>query len=58
MIEAASFIEALSKLGYSQYSGVPCSFLKPFINYVIDDPSSDYLGAASEGEAVGITMGA
>lgn len=58
MIEAGSFIESLRKLGYSQYSGVPCSFLKPFINYVIDDASLDYVGAASEGEAVGIAMGA
>ena len=58
MIEAAQFIEHLRQLGYSQYAGVPCSFLKPFINYVIDDATLDYLGAASEGEAVGITMGA
>lgn len=58
MISAASFIEHLRTLGYSQYAGVPCSFLKPFINYVIDDPSLNYIGAASEGEAVGITLGA
>jgi phosphonopyruvate decarboxylase len=58
MISAASFIEHLRGLGYSQYAGVPCSFLKPFINYVIDDPSLNYIGAASEGEAVGITLGA
>ncbi|MBI3880705.1 MAG: phosphonopyruvate decarboxylase [Verrucomicrobia bacterium] len=58
MISAASFIEHLRGMGYSQYAGVPCSFLKPFINYVIDDPSLNYLGAASEGEAVGITLGA
>src|SRR6266567_2458312 len=58
MISAASFIEHLRRLGYSQYAGVPCSFLKPFINYVIDDATLDYLGAASEGEAVGITLGA
>jgi len=58
MIEASQFVEHVRKLGYSQYSGVPCSFLKPFINYVIDDPTLDYIGAASEGEAVGITMGA
>ncbi len=58
MIEASQFIEHTRQLGYSQYSGVPCSFLKPFINYVIDDPTLDYIGAASEGEAVGITMGA
>ncbi len=57
MIEAAEFIEALSGRGYSHYSGVPCSFLKPFINYVIDEPTLDYVGAASEGEAVGIAMG-
>lgn len=58
MIEASQFIEHLRGLGYSQYAGVPCSYLKPFINYVIDDPSLDYVGAASEGEAVGITLGA
>jgi len=58
MITAASFIEHLRGLGYSQYAGVPCSFLKPFINYVIDDQTLNYIGAASEGEAVGITLGA
>jgi phosphonopyruvate decarboxylase len=58
MIEASQFIEHIRGLGYSQYAGVPCSYLKPFINYVIDDPSLDYIGAASEGEAVGITLGA
>jgi phosphonopyruvate decarboxylase len=58
MIQAASFIEHLRSLGYSQYAGVPCSYLKSFINYVIDDTSLGYIGAASEGEAIGITMGA
>lgn len=58
MIQAASFIEHLRGLNYSQYAGVPCSFLKPFINYVLDDPTLDYVGAASEGEAVGFTLGA
>ncbi len=58
MIEAAQFIEHLRRLEYSQYAGVPCSYLKPFINCVIDDATLDYVGAASEGEAVGITMGA
>jgi phosphonopyruvate decarboxylase len=58
MIQAASFIDHLRSLGYSQYAGVPCSYLKSFINYVIDDTSLSYIGAASEGEAVGITMGA
>lgn len=58
MIPASAFIEHLRTLGYSHYCGVPCSYLKPFINYVISDPNLNYVGAASEGEAVGISMGA
>ena len=58
MIKASAFIEQLRGHGYSHYSGVPCSYLKPFINYVISDATLDYTGAASEGEAVGISMGA
>jgi phosphonopyruvate decarboxylase len=58
MIQASAFIEHLRGLGYSQYAGVPCSYLKPFINYVINDASLGYVGATSEGEAVGITLGA
>ena len=58
MIKASAFIEPLRALNYSQFAGVPCSFLKPFINCVLDDSTLDYVGAASEGEAVGITLGA
>ena len=58
MISAGSFVEHLRGLGYSQYAGVPCSFFTSFLNYVIDDPTLDYVGATSEGEAVGITLGA
>ena len=58
MISACSFVDQLRGLGYSQYAGVPCSFLTSLINYVIDDPALDYIGATSEGEAVGITFGA
>ncbi len=36
MIDAAVFLDALLARGYSHFAGVPCSFLKPFINYVID----------------------
>ena len=58
MIQSAAFIEQLRGLGYTHYAGVPCSYLKPFINYVINDESLNYVGATSEGEAVGISMGA
>lgn len=57
MIKAAAFIEQLRGRGFSHWAGVPCSYLKPFINYVIDDKALNYTGAASEGEAVGISMG-
>ena len=58
MIRAASFVEHLTASGYSHYTGVPCSYLKSFINYVIDSSTLSYVGAASEGEAVGISIGA
>jgi phosphonopyruvate decarboxylase len=57
MIEASAFLDALLQRGYSHFAGVPCSFLKPFINFVIDSDALDYVGAASEGEAVGISLG-
>lgn len=57
MIKAAAFIGQLRARGFSHWAGVPCSYLKPFINYVIDDKGLNYTGAASEGEAVGISMG-
>lgn len=58
MIEAQDFIGPALELGYSFWAGVPCSFLTPFINYVIQSPELIYTGAASEGEAVAIAAGA
>jgi len=58
MIEARAFVDRLREANYTHYSGVPCSFLKPFINYVINTDDLDYVTAASEGEAVGISLGA
>lgn len=36
MIRAESFVRAVQKQGFELWTGVPCSYLKPFINYVID----------------------
>lgn len=58
MIKANDFISACMSRGYTFYTGVPCSFLKPLINYVIQSPDVDYIAATSEGEAVGIAAGA
>ncbi len=58
MIEAKSFCETAKQAGFSLYTGVPCSYVKPFINYVIDAPDLTYVGAANEGDAVAIAAGA
>ncbi|MCH7539093.1 MAG: phosphonopyruvate decarboxylase, partial [Proteobacteria bacterium] len=52
MIEAEAFLDPARARGFDFYSGVPCSFLTPIINRVISDRAIDYVGAASEGEAV------
>ena len=58
MIQAADFIEPAKALGFRTWAGVPCSFLTPFINSVIDDPEMQYVSAANEGDAVAIASGA
>ncbi len=58
MIAADDFLVAARARGFSFFTGVPCSFLTPLINRVIGDPAGDYVGAASEGEAVAIAAGA
>lgn len=58
MIKAECFVEAVKNLGFGLWTGVPCSYLKPFINYVIDDPGQRYVAAANEGDAVAIAAGA
>ena len=58
MLEAAQFVEAARARGFDFYAGVPCSFLTPFINYVIADHTLRYLSAANEGDAVAAVAGA
>jgi phosphonopyruvate decarboxylase len=58
MIQAHDFIGPAFERGHRFWTGVPCSFLAPLINCVIQEPGLAYVGAASEGEAVGIAFGA
>jgi phosphonopyruvate decarboxylase len=58
MIEAPDFVNCALKKGYSFWTGVPCSVLKPLINCVIQEKNLKYIAATSEGEAVGIAAGA
>jgi phosphonopyruvate decarboxylase len=57
MIEARHFVEAARERGFSWYAGVPCSFLTPFINYVLQDGSLHYVSMANEGDAVALIAG-
>lgn len=57
MIEARDFVEAARKRGFDWYAGVPCSFLTPFINYVLQDSSLHYVSMANEGDAVALIAG-
>jgi phosphonopyruvate decarboxylase len=58
MIEAPAFIAAARERGFGLYTGVPCSYLTPFINTVIGASGLRYVGAANEGDAVAIAAGA
>src|SRR4029453_17641148 len=58
MIRAASFVQQAREHGFSFFTGVPCSYLKPFINYTIDAADLDYVGATNEGDAVAMASGA
>ena len=57
MIEARHFVEAARAKGFQWYAGVPCSFLTPFINYVLQDPQLHYVSMANEGDAVALIAG-
>jgi len=58
MIQARQFIDAARELGFRRYCGVPCSFLTPLINQVIDDPGLGYVSSANEGDALATAAGA
>jgi phosphonopyruvate decarboxylase len=57
MIQARDFVEAARRRGFRWYAGVPCSFLTPFINYVLQDPTLHYVSMANEGDAVALIAG-
>lgn len=57
MIEARDFVEAARARGFDWYAGVPCSYLTPFINYVLQDRSLHYVSMPNEGDAVALIAG-
>jgi phosphonopyruvate decarboxylase len=57
LIDARHFVEAARERGFHWYAGVPCSYLTPFINYVLQDESLHYLSMTNEGDAVALIAG-
>jgi len=58
MIRAELLLRELAVRGYDLLAGVPCSYLTPLINSVINAPDLTYVGATNEGDAVSIAAGA
>lgn len=58
MISAQDFLAACHGRGLRFFSGTPCSYLKPFINAVINDPALTFRDATNEGDAVALAAGA
>ena len=58
MIRAGDFLQACLGRGYRFYTGTPCSYLKPIINFVIDSKATRFVNATNEGDAVALACGA
>jgi phosphonopyruvate decarboxylase len=58
MITADKFLTPARELGFNFYTGTPCSYLKPFINYIIDTEGFDFIDSVNEGDALAIAAGA
>ncbi|MGH7655659.1 MAG: phosphonopyruvate decarboxylase [Gemmatimonadaceae bacterium] len=57
-VSSRRFIDAMTVRGFGPWLGVPCSFLRPFIDYVIDRDDLDYVASTNEGEALAMAVGA
>lgn len=57
MIKANDFLTACLRHGFGFFTGTPCSYLKPFINYVIDHDDFRFIDATNEGDGIAIAAG-
>jgi len=57
MIKASEFLDQCLVRGFNFFTGTPCSYLKPLINYVIDRKKFSFIDAVNEGDAVAIATG-
>lgn len=55
-LDTSKFGEELQSKGFRFFSGVPCSHLKPLINFAVSN--CNYISAANEGDALAVCAGA
>ena len=58
MIRSTEVVQLFRQAGFELFTGVPCSYLTPLIDTVIESSDIRYVGAANEGGAVAIAAGA
>ncbi|MCH8126193.1 phosphonopyruvate decarboxylase [candidate division KSB1 bacterium] len=58
MINTGDFLELCLNRGFNFFTGTPCSYLKPIINYVISNDAFSFVNAANEGDAIALACGA
>jgi phosphonopyruvate decarboxylase len=57
MLDSGEFLSELDNQGFGPFLGVPCSFLSPMINKIIDSPRLQFLPVNNEGEAAAVAFG-
>jgi len=57
MIKASEFLNQCLEREFNFFTGTPCSYLKPLINYTIDHKEFNFIDATNEGDAVAIASG-
>ena len=57
-VSSRRFVDAMTERKFGPWLGVPCSFLRPFIDYVIDRDDLEYVASTNEGEALAMAVGA
>lgn len=58
MFHPSTLITEAQRHGADVFTGVPCSFLQPLINFAIDNPGVSYVPLNNEGEALAFACGA
>jgi phosphonopyruvate decarboxylase len=58
MLESSLFLNYCKENNFTLFSGTPCSYLKPFINFVINSDEFSFIEVTNEGDAVAFASGA